>query len=200
MAGPLRRLAEAIPRSRLWLKILIMINLLGSLYGFNWYYHQLRSTPIKFWPVVPDSPLSTLLFSFLLIVFYFGRRSPLLEGIAYLSMIKYGLWTVVVFIQYWVVRQQFDFESIHLSLSHLGMAIEAIIFMRVFSPSIAYAVVGVLWLLFNDYMDYVRGFHPNLPAPELETLVGWTALALTSVAAASFFVFRNRLRSGLRLE
>lgn len=181
-----------IPESRPWVRGLLVINLLGSLYGFNWYAVQLGETPLRFWPVVPDSPLSTLLFSFVLLVILAGRRWPLLEGIAYLSMLKYGLWTVAVFSQYWLVHRQADFESIHLSLSHLGMAVEAAIFLRVYSPPLVWGALGFLWLLFNDYMDYGQGFHPRLPDPGLGGSVALMAVSLSFLAMVVFLTVRNR--------
>ena len=149
--------------------------------GFNWYREQLASTPIRYWPVVPDSPLSCLLFSFVLILIYARRRFRLLEGIAYISMIKYGFWTMSVFAQAWIARRAAYPEEMFLFASHFAMALEAIIYSRYYSPGRP-AIVGCgLWSVFIDYMDYFRGFHPTLPMMEFHQSVRAVSLASTYI-------------------
>jgi len=192
-----------IPGDRRWIAVLIAVNLSGSLYGFNWYREQLRATPLRYWPVVPDSPLSTLLFSLFLIAVYFGRRYPWLEALSELAMIKYGLWTPLVIGQHWWVHRVVDFEDVHLFLSHLAMAVEATLFLRFYRPGPVLGLPGLVWglpalgwLLFNDYMDYFRGFHPALPAPELIEVVKVFSLVITGLSAllyvASLWIPREK--------
>lgn len=190
-----------MPGDRRWIAALIAINLSGSLYGFNWYREQLRSTPLLYWPVVPDSPLSTLLFSLFLVAVYFGRRYPYLEALSGLAMIKYGLWTPVVIGQHWWVHRMADFEDVHLFLSHLAMAMEAMLFLHFYRPGLCrpgptrnlkglvWGLPAVGWLLFNDYMDYFRGFHPALPAPELVETVKVVSMAITGLSASLYVAF-----------
>lgn len=171
-----------IPVNRAMIRVLIAANLCGTVYGFWWYHEQLRETPVGYWPLVPDSPGSTLLFSLFLVAVARGRRQPLLESVAYASSLKYGLWTPVVWAHFWLVTGEASFESVHLTLSHLGMALEALLFARVYRPARPYPLVAGAWLVFNDYMDYVRGLHPTLPVPEAVGLIGWLAVALSVLA------------------
>lgn len=180
------RWLQSIPEDRRWLPWLIAINLGGAVYGFNWYAEQLRHTPWVYWPVVPDSPGSALLFSFFLIGLALRRRWPLLEGVASMMMIKYGLWTLVVMSHYWLTTGTAPFESVHLSISHAGMAIESLLFLRVYRPGMAYGILGLAWLLFNDAWDYLGGTHPTLPLPEA---IGWVSVFAVSLSLAAFALF-----------
>lgn len=193
------RFAINIPAERRGLGPLILLNFFGSLYGFNWYREQLSTNAVKYWPVIPDSPLSCLLFSFVLMLIYFRKRFWPLEGVAYISMMKYGFWTVFVFAQCWVVRRVADPEEIFLFASHFGMAVEALLFSRFYSPGRGAIVACGLWSVFNDYMDYVRGFHPYLPMMEFYESVR-TVSILSTYAVIGFLLFwgRDRSREALR--
>ena len=175
------RIFTRIPLDERWLYLLIPLNILGAIYGFNWYRDQLASTPLKYWPVVPDSPLSTLLFGLVLLGIRLGRRNRLLEGVAYISMVKYGLWTMFVFAQCWWARRAAFPEEAFLFASHLGMAVEAVLYARYYFPGRRAIITASLWTFFNDYMDYVRGFHPYLPMMEFYPTVRLVSV-LTSVA------------------
>lgn len=198
MASLARRawsLATSVAVDRRWLAPLILVNFFGSLYGFNWYKEQLAAAPLKYWPVIPDSPLSCLLFSFVLMLIYARKRFWPLEGVAYLSMMKYGFWTVFVFAQCWVARGAAYPEEMFLFASHLGMAVEAILFSRYHSPGRAAIIACGLWSVFNDYMDYWRGFHPYLPMMEFYPSVRLVSIASTYLVAV-WLVFWGRNSPG----
>ena len=46
--------------STLLLNLLLICNILGTLYGFIWYGDQLAKTPWYFLPFIPDSPIASL--------------------------------------------------------------------------------------------------------------------------------------------
>lgn len=164
---------------------IILINMAGSVYGFYWYRAQLAETPRYLWPVVPDSPLSTTLFALGLLLALAGRRPGLLVAVACATTIKYGLWAVGVITHYWALGGQVALTEVMLWLSHLGMALEGYVFLRK-TPLPARAVTGaLLWMVFNDYMDYFRGLHPYLFAPGQEVFAFWLAAGLTLLAFIS---------------
>lgn len=183
-----------VPYRRGCIFLLLGVDILGTAYGFYWYRHQLRETNPLYWPVVPDSPAATLFFAlFLAIVLrqqaWRGGQEGgkqlgngfggLIQGLAYLSNLKYGLWTPAIMAHYWVVTGSPDFESIHLTLSHLGMALQSFLFARAYpAPAWALFVAGA-WLLFNDVVDYVFGFHPYLPVLGSEGVAAFAAFSLT---------------------
>lgn len=100
----IRYLWELSLYDKLFLFILLIINLLGTLYGYIWYGNQLSHTALKYVVFVPDSPTATLFLSLVLIMYLFKRSFPILEVIAFMTLIKYGVWAVVMniilFIQY----------------------------------------------------------------------------------------------------
>lgn len=188
----IRFLAE-IPHSRGLVLGLIVINFLGSLYGFYWYWPQLREFPVKVWPVIFDSPLATLFFSLFLLAIYFGRRIPLLEAMAFISMVKYGLWTSLVLGHYMVLTRSVPFDAAHLTLSHFSMALESFIFMRYYRPAAVWGLAATIWFVFNDYMDYYVGTVPTLPLPEYVGLVKIIGFSLTVFAVGIFLLTKPKL-------
>lgn len=187
-----------LPNNRRLLPILAAANLIGAVYGFLWYAYQLSISPRYLWPVIPDSPLAALSFGLFLTTLYFRRRVPLLEAYAYLSMIKYGLWTVLVLSQDMILSGVATFEELHLTTSHFIMAVQSLIFMRRLHPGLAAGLAAGVWFVFNDYMDYVHGTHPFLPNPDQIGYVR-TIAVFTSLTAASFFIYfwRQHRAAGL---
>jgi len=177
-----------IPENPRWYVPLIVVNLGGALYGFSWYAQQLAASPPVLWPVIPDSPLAVLSFGILLLSLRAGRPWPLLLAYALLSSAKYGLWTVFVIGQHFFVGRVYDFENVHLILSHGGMFVQALLFARYWRPGRVYVLLGGAWFLFNDFMDYVVGTHPTLPSPELLPYVAAFSVVTTLAFTMSLFI------------
>ena len=81
-------------RSVLWM--LLIVNVIGTIYGYIWYRYQLAETPAIFLPFVPDSPTASLFFVLVLTAFLLRRHFPLLEALAITTLVKYGIWAVVM--------------------------------------------------------------------------------------------------------
>lgn len=183
-----------LPENRRWLWPLVVINLGGAVYGFQWYFGQLKATPWYLWPVTPDSPLAALYFGLGLLFLAIGRRQPWLEAFAFFAQVKYGLWTPIVLGTY-MYQYGFDFEAAHLSLSHIAMAVEAIIFIRYFAPSWRVAVPLWFWFVFNDLADYFWwGTYPRVPDPALLPLAKTAAVALTGLVLVLFLALHRQAR------
>jgi uncharacterized membrane protein YpjA len=182
-----RDFEQKLVHDRNWRWALIVINLGGALYGFTWYADQLASTPRKLWPVVPDSPLSVLAFGVVLLLITLGKRCRILEAVSYMMMIKYGLWAALVLSGYAVAYQDPTFEGTHLSISHVGMAIEAYIYLKHFHPGFWAGLVGVGWMLTNDVFDYTYKTHPWLPHPGVVPAAEWIAYGLTLAVVVLYF-------------
>lgn len=158
---------------------LMIINVLGSVYGYYWYREQLAVTPFYFWPFVPDSPLSTTLFALALAIRLAGTGSILFQTVAFTASIKYGIWAAVVISRYWSGGGPVEFTETMLWLSHLGMAAEGAIYLKTLRFGHAVILLAGTWMLLNDLMDYGGGLHPYLFAAGQETLALATALGLT---------------------
>ena len=172
-----------IPVRRVWAPLLIASNLLAAVYGIYWYWPQLARTPWWYWPVVPDSPLSNLLFAFFLVGWYYGKAPSWLSALAVLGMIKYGGWTVLIFAQMYGAGYQLSAIDLWLMLSHLAMAVEALLFVRFVRLPLSGWALATGWYLVNDFFDYVLGQHPTLPVPEFAPSVAVMAVGLTAVGS-----------------
>lgn len=164
----LQRLFTSIARDRRWWWALVVINFIGSLYGFWWYGGQLMSSPWWQWPIIPDSPGSTFLLTIWLVLMLAGvdwRRPGMqvLGAIAFVSNMKYGLWTATVLPEAGF-KFGWEFDFVHLSLSHGSMWIQGMLFARFYKPALKPAVAALLFMWFQDLIDYkVLMTHPTLP-------------------------------------
>lgn len=167
---------------------LVIVNSLGSVYGYYWYREQLGATPFYFWPFVPDSPLSTTLFALALIIGHKGTRHPLFLAVAFTASIKYGIWAVVIISQYWLGGRPVEFTETMLWFSHLGMAAEGAIFLKTLQPGRMVILLTAAWMLINDWMDYGLGLHPYLFAAGQELLAMVAAVGLTVFLTATLWL------------
>ncbi|MFZ5813824.1 MAG: DUF1405 domain-containing protein [Bacillota bacterium] len=179
-------LFRAVAHDRRWWWALLLINFFGSLYGFYWYWPQLQETPLKHWLMVPDSPGSTFLLCIWLALMLAGAdwRRPgmqLLGAVAFVSNMKYGLWTSVVLPQAGILYG-WEFAFVHLTLSHSAMWLQAMIFARHYKPALAPAAVALLWMWFQDLIDYsLLMTHPTLPYQQEFPFARGAALVLSTL-------------------
>jgi uncharacterized membrane protein YpjA len=76
---------------------------------------------------------------------------------------KYGLWTAVVLPQAGI-KHGWEFDFIHLTLSHSAMWVQGLLFARYYKPALWSAAVALLWMWFQDLVDYgLLMTHPTLP-------------------------------------
>ncbi len=161
---------------------LIIINISGSVLGYFWYGNQLRENPWPLWVLIPDSPLSTTVFAVMLILFVLRSNIPLLTVVGLATTFKYGVWALVILTHYWGVSHDIRPVEVGLWLGHLGMALEAIIFMTNARVTRWALIGGFAWMLLNDFVDYAYGLHPYLFLPSQWTLGLVAAVLLTIIS------------------
>jgi uncharacterized membrane protein YpjA len=176
-------LLSSLISRRCSLRWLLVVNALGAAYGFAWYGDQLAGVPLWLWPLTADSPMSLLFSSLALASWLRGRRWPVMEGLAYLGLLKYGFWTMLVVGRHWS-RGGFAWDiDLFLFASHAFMAVQAVLLGLTRGPGASAVAVALLWYLANDYADYL---HPEgltlLPVAEL-SLVRAISLASTPIFA-----------------
>lgn len=174
---------------------LAVINILGSIYGYYWYSNQLLNTPLYFWPVVPDSPLATTFFGFAMVAALMGWRFAPLQAVAFTTCIKYGFWAVALNTHNWIFYGAFDAIGLMLWLSHLGMVVQGVWFLRKTRMPLYASMIAVLWMVFNDAMDYVLNLHPYLYVSGQWMFAAVVAVLLTTVISAYIIVKAKRYRT-----
>ncbi len=186
---------------REFLITLLIINIAGTIYGYLWYGYQLKQTPTIFLPFVPDSPTASLFFVFVLIAFLLKKNWPYIEALAIVTLFKYGIWAVVMNFLTLSVNGYLPPTGYMLIASHLGMAIQGLLYAPYYRLKMKHLVVAAIWTLHNDVIDYVFFMYPRYPAldqyvPQIGYFTFW--LSLISIAITYYLCVRkNRKKAYL---
>ncbi|MED3553623.1 DUF1405 domain-containing protein [Cytobacillus praedii] len=176
----------------LWL--LLVINIAGTIYGYIWYKWQLVDTPPIFLPFVPDSPTASLFFVFVLIAFILGKNWPIFEALAIVTLIKYGIWAVVMNLLVLQVTGELDWIALMLIFSHGAMAVQGMLYAPFYRIKTWHLVVTGIWTLHNDVIDYVFFMLPrytilDLYTPQIGYFTFW--LSVFSLGITYFLAVRK---------
>ncbi|HAM81170.1 DUF1405 domain-containing protein [Ornithinibacillus bavariensis] len=151
---------KAILLDKRFLIVLLIINLLGTIYGYYWYRYQLVITPDIFLLFVPDSPTASLFFTIFLLFFIYNKHFPLVEALAIITLFKYGVWAVVMNLLTLLVNGSLSPEGYMLMASHGAMAIQGLLYAPYYKIKVIHIVIAAIWTLHNDVIDYVFGMMP----------------------------------------
>ena len=143
------------------LSALFVINFFGTIYGYYWYRFQLAETPWYFYIFVPDSPTASLFFTIFLFVYLQGKKLPLIEALAMITLMKYGIWAVVMNILTLIQDGGLDWTGYMLIASHGLMAVQALLYVSLYTFKLRHLVVASIWTLHNDVIDYLYGMMPT---------------------------------------
>lgn len=180
-------------KSFLW--ILLFVNLLGTVYGYDWYMGQLMNTEPKFWIFVPDSPTASLFFTIAIFAWLIGRNFKLIEALALITLVKYGLWAVVMNVLTLIETGEIGLVGWMLVGSHFAMALQAVLYSRFYKFNIIHIVIAAIWTLHNDVIDYVFGqmpiYHDLMKyMSEIGYFTFWLSIACIALA---YFIYRKRV-------
>lgn len=145
-------------RTFLWL--LLIVNAFGTIYGYIWYGPQLARTEPQFYLFVPDSPTASLFFCLALVGWLLGKHFKLMEVLALVTLVKYGIWAVVMNILTFIQNGELGWMGWMLVASHGLMAVQAILYMPKYRFTYVHVLVAAVWTLHNDVIDYVFGQMP----------------------------------------
>ncbi|KAB2338308.1 DUF1405 domain-containing protein [Cytobacillus depressus] len=187
-------------RATLWL--LLIVNIAGTIYGYIWYKWQLVDTPPIFLPFVPDSPTASLFFVFVLIAFLLGKNWPLFEALAIVTLVKYGIWAVVMNLLVFKVTGELDPIALMLIFSHGAMAVQGVLYAPFYRIKTWHLAVTAIWTLHNDVIDYVFFMLPRYPIldlyiPQIGYFTFW--LSMFSIGITYFLCLRKK-RFNLKLN
>ncbi len=145
---------------RAFLTLLLIINVLGTVYGYYWYKGQLSITEPIFYIFVPDSPTASLFFCFAILGWLLGRNFKLMEALALVTLIKYGLWAVAMNLLTLVETGYLSPIGWMLVASHFLMAVQAVLYLPNYRFEKWHVLVVAVWTLHNDVIDYLFGQMP----------------------------------------
>lgn len=179
-------------KSFLWM--LLFINLLGTVYGFDWYMWQLVVTEPKFWIFVPDSPTASLFFTVAILGWLINRNFKLIEALALITLVKYGLWAVVMNLLTLIETGSIGWVGWMLVVSHFAMAVQAILYIPFYKFGLGHIIIASIWTLHNDVIDYVFGQMPiysqlTVYSNQIGYFTFWLSIACISLA---YFVWKRR--------
>jgi uncharacterized membrane protein YpjA len=184
------------------LMLLLVVNIVGTVYGYYWYGWQLKQTPAIFLPFVPDSPTASLFFVFVLIAFLLKKNWPLIEALAIVTLFKYGVWAVVMNILVYFVQGELDWQGYMLRASHGAMAIQGLLYAPFYRIKWWHIVITAIWTLHNDVIDYVFFMLPSYHmldqyTPQIGYFTFW--LSVVSLVIAYYLCIRqNRFSLDLK--
>ncbi|MEG0449210.1 MAG: DUF1405 domain-containing protein [Lysinibacillus sp.] len=182
---------------RSFLILLLIVNFLGTVYGYYWYKWQLAITDPIFYIFVPDSPTASLFFCFVIVAWLLGKHWPLMEVLALVTLVKYGLWADVMNLWSFVETGFVDPEGLMLVASHFAMAAQAVIYMSKYTFKLWHVGIAAVWTLHNDVIDYVFGQMPMYRSlADYTQIIGyftfWLSIGCLSLAILSV-KWRNHL-------
>lgn len=174
---------------------LLLINLFGTIYGYVWYGEQLKETPPIFIIFVPDSPTASLFFVFVLIALMMRKNWPLFEALALVTLLKYGVWAVVMNILVLVVTGDLSWQGYMLIGSHGAMAIQGILYLPFYKIKAWHLIVAAVWVLHNDIIDYLFKMMPRYDVLDLyRTEIGYFTFWLSIVSIGVAYILIREIR------
>ncbi|WP_142826444.1 DUF1405 domain-containing protein [Planococcus soli] len=185
---------------RPFLILLFFVNLGGTIYGYIWYGWQLAITEPIFLIFVPDSPTASLFFTVVLGLWIFGKQNRLFEALAFVTLIKYGLWAVVMNLLTLWETGSIGLIGWMLIGSHFAMALQAVLYIEHYRFGWLAVALTAVWTLHNDVIDYVYGQMPIYSTlSEYSSHIGYFTfwLSIACVSFAFFVAHLNRSQSVL---
>jgi uncharacterized membrane protein YpjA len=154
--------------------LVIAANIVGAAWGFVFYYgDRLASTPLPLVLFVPDCPLYVSFFVISALLIASGRTkswlSQLFIFVTSVGLMKYALWTmfVILFFNSYFLSPAALGEYILLFILHFLALLEVFAFVGKVDLKWIFVAVAVVWLVFNDSVDYILGTHPTLPMMDM---------------------------------
>jgi uncharacterized membrane protein YpjA len=186
---------------------IVLVNLIGTAFGFYYYGFQFARTPVEMWIFVPDSPVATLFIALALAAWKLGHPQEWLTALAFFGNIILGGWTVWVHLAFWA-----EFSYLHPAMrqfliwSHAAMVLQAFVLHRISDFSPAAVGIATLWYAVDTTVDYfvpVRGklHHTFLPVARDEPMfLGANALGVAAAGGVLLFVLALYLAMATRVE
>lgn len=133
----------------------------------------------------------------LLVAAVWFRNPPAwLLGIIAFGQIKYGLWTITAWLLYWrstaelLGSPHFSFDSIAMTLAHIGLAAQGLVLLAYFRPTRMAAFVALVWFGASDFVDYGLGFYPAIPEQLISLeIIQWSTITVTVLLVTLYWLY-----------
>ncbi|WBF51739.1 DUF1405 domain-containing protein [Macrococcoides canis] len=179
-------------QNKKFLIFIILCNIVGTIYGYYWYLGQLQQTKWYFMPFVPDSPTASLFLVIALTAIVWNSHLALIEVLAFVTLIKYGVWAVVMNILVFITLDEVTAMGMMLIISHAIMAIQALLFVPLFRVSLLSIVIAAIWVFHNDVIDYVYMQYPvySMLSDYIQH-IGYFSFWLSVISFALLFIMKR---------
>lgn len=126
---------------------------------------------------------------------WFRKPPAWLLGIFAFGQIKYGIWTITAWLLYWrstaelLGSPHFSFDSISMTLAHIGLAAQGLFLLTYFRPTRFAAPAALLWFGLSDFVDYGLGFYPAIPEQLISLdVVQWSTITVTGLLVVVYWL------------
>lgn len=187
-----REYLEQAP-SLVWL---IGANLVAVLVGVRFYVEEMADVHTFIWPLYVDSAVAVLLMALSLTTLlpFIGRDVTnattnrvlaYLHTIAFVWLVKFGLWTVAVLVIGWDTYFPAAWAFFGIIITHLLFVVQAYLIPHYGRTTPGALVVALGLALLNDIVDYGFGYHPPLEYdPGVGVIVVSVGLSVLAVVLA----------------
>lgn len=179
--------------------LLVIVNVLGSGFGYWYYRFSILENPVYTWPFIPVSPNATLFMAISVGLYALGRKSrwtKLVDALAFIGNLKYGLWVVVVMLSTPSAYLQQTSEPMFffLVVSHALMASQALLVLDYTEITLEAVFGSGAWYALLDVLHYFGPMlHTPLPAGASFALAGLTASSLTFTGVWAYVYSESEL-------
>ena len=207
-----RAIAESYLSDGPSLVMLLVVNAVAFLVGMQFYVETLAEVPLFLWPLYADSPmaiaLATLSLSTLLATLNrsldetpTNRPLAYLHTLAFVWLVKYGLWTFIALNRRFDRYIGFDASALYdywfIIITHLLFVVLAFAILHYGRTTRGALGFSLAALLLNDIVDYGLGYHPPLRYEPGLLLAGLTVGLSVGVVALAWWQF-DRLNAEVK--
>ncbi len=168
----------------------------GTIGWYGSFFSEVNA-PLWSYPFIPDCPLAALMFGIALILMHLNRTSNLINQLAAVFCIKYGIWTMSFWALYWTRTGDVELSGIFsgpvMFVTHLGLTIMGLLLLQYVQPSVRDSLITFGWFVLSDIVDYAPiaggrlggyGYYPPLPWVDgnpvaLVPAMMWNAIVMT---------------------
>ncbi len=145
--------------------ILVFLATVSLFFGYLTYQPQLANTPAFLQIFVPDCPFYVFL---MVLVVFFAIKNNEFRLLVAAGMVKYGAWTLMIFVTYsgYYFTPSFLWQTVILFLGHILMIWGGLVILPSKPTRLAFGIT-LGWFLLNDLMDYGFGLKPVFPDDHL---------------------------------